>query len=517
MGGDGDIRYIYIFLAVAVFILLIACINFMNLTTARSGKRAREVGMRKVAGARRTDLILQFFSESFFFSIAALLLAIGLVKLLLPSFNVLAGKQITMDFVNHSRMILWLAALAVFTGMISGIYPSLVLSSLQPVDILKTSISRGKKGSTFRKVLVVIQFSLSIIFIIGTLLVARQLHHMRSQNLGFDKENLLYVVMPESLAQTYESAKHELSEVPGVTAVTAASDLPTRIRISTHGAVWEGKDPEEMVELKILYTDYDYLKTLGLTIAEGRFLSKEFATDDQEAFILNQSAAKAMGLASPLGKTFEFGRKGTIVGIVQDFHFASLHQAIQPLVMMISPENLTHFILRIKSENIPATIGLLKDKWSRLTSGYPFEYGFVDESIDFLYQVERRVGTIFGCFTSLSIFISCLGLFGLASFITELRTREIAVRRVLGASVPSVIYLLSKEFTKWILFSGIIAWPIAYVVMEKWLGNFAYRITIGAGPFILSAVMVLIISQLTVGYQAIRAATADPVKALKYE
>jgi ABC-type antimicrobial peptide transport system permease subunit len=299
--------------------------------------------------------------------------------------------------------------------------------------------------------------------------------------------------------------------------VTAASDLPTRVRISTHGAVWEGKDPEEMVELKILYTDYDYFKTLGLTMAEGRFFSKEFATDNQEAFILNQSAVKAMGLVSPLGKTFEFGRKGIIVGIVQDFHFTSLHQAIQPLVMMISPDNLTHFILRIQSENIPSTIGLLKDKWTRLTSKYPFEYGFVDESIDSLYRVEKRVGTIFGCFTLLSIFISCLGLFGLSSFVAELRTREIAVRKVLGAPVPSLVYLLSKEFTKWVLFAAVIAWPIAYVVMEKWLENFAYRVTIGAAPFILAAVMALVISQLTVGYQTIRAATANPVEALKYE
>lgn len=517
MGADGDIRYIYIFLAVAVFVLLIACINFMSLTTARSGKRAREVGMRKVTGARRIDLILQFFSESFFFSFAALLLALVLVKFLLPTFNVLAGKQIALDFVNHSGMILWMAALALFTGMISGIYPSLFLSSLQPVDILRASISRGKRGSIFRKVLVVTQFSLSILFIIGTLLVARQLHYMRSQNLGFEKENLLYVAMPGSLTQTYESVKHELSEVPGVIAVTAASDLPTRVRISTHGAVWEGKDPEEMVELKILYTDYDYLKTLRLTVAEGRFFSKEFATDNQEAFILNQSALKAMGLISPLGKTFELGRKGTFVGIVQDFHFTSLHRAIQPLVMMISPDNLTHFILRIQSENIPSTIALLKDKWTRLTSGYPFEYGFVDESIDNLYRVEKRVGTIFGCFTLLSIFISCLGLFGLSSFMAELRTREIAVRKVLGAPVPGIVYLLSKEFTKWVLFAAVIAWPIAYVVMEKWLENFAYRITIGGGPFILSAVMALVISLLTVGYQTIRAATANPIEALKYE
>jgi putative ABC transport system permease protein len=517
MGAEGDIRYIYIFSAVAAFVLLIACINFMSLTTARSAKRAREVGMRKVAGAKRMDLILQFFSESFFFSLVALLLAMILLQFLLPAFNALAGKQIALNVNDFSGKILWTVAIALITGMISGIYPAMFLSSLQPVDVLKAPLTRGKRGSTFRRVLVVTQFSLSIILIVGTLQVARQLDYIRNQNLGFDKDNLLYVAIPGNLAQGYESIKHELSELPGVEDVTAASDLPTRVRISSHGAFWEGKDPEEMVELKILYVDYDYAKTLGLTVAEGRFFSEDFASDKQEAFVLNQAAVKAMALRSSIGKAFEMNRKGTIVGIVQDFHFSSLHQAIQPLVMMASQNNLTHFILRIRSDNIPSTIGLLKNTWTRITSGYPFEYGFVDERIDSLYGVERRVGKIFGCFTMLSILISCLGLFSLASFSAELRTREIAVRKVLGAQIPGIIYLLSKEFAKLVLIAALLAWPVAYVVMEKWLGSFAYRVTNSAGTFILSAALALVISQLTVGYQTVRAASANPVDALKYE
>lgn len=517
MGAEGDIRYIYIFLAVAAFVLLIACINFMSLTTARAGKRAQEIGMRKVMGARRINLIFQFFSESFFFSFSSLLLAVVLVRFLLPAFNSLAGKQVSLNFANNLGIVLLMFALVFFTGVISGIYPSLFLSSLQPVNILKASISRGKGGAIFRKVLVVIQFSLSIIFIIGTLLVARQLQFMRNRDLGFDKENLLSISLPEGLIEKYESVKNELQAVPGVVAVTAASDLPTRVRISTHGAVWEGKNPDEMVELKILYTDYDYLKTLGMNLVEGRYFSEEYPTDSQEAFVLNQSAVKAMGLELPVGKMFELGQKGTIVGIVQDFHFTSLHQAIQPLVMRISPESFTHLILRIRSEDIPSTIRSLENKWKRVMSGYPLEYGFIDENIDNLYRVEKRVGTIFGIFTLLSVFISCLGLLGLVSFMAELRTREIAVRKVLGASVPGIVILFSKEFNKLVLFAAVFAWPIAYVVMNKWLSNFAYRVTIDTSPFIISAAMAWIISQVTVSYQTIRAARSNPAEALKYE
>lgn len=517
MGADGDIRYIYIFLAVAVFVLLIACINFISLTTARACKRAREIGMRKVMGAKRINLVFQFFNESFFYSFFSLLLSLVLVRILLPAFNNLTGKHVSLNFGHNLGIVLLLFALLSFAGLISGIYPSLYLSSFQPVNVLKISIGRGKRGASFRKSLVVFQFSFSIIFIIGTLLVVRQLEYMRNRDLGFDKENLLYISLPESLSENYESVKRELKALPGVVAVTAASDLPTRVRISSHGAVWEGKSPDEMVELKILFTDYDYLETLGAAVAEGRFFTKEFSTDDQEAFVLNQSAVKALGLESPVGKMFELGQKGTIVGVVQDFHFSSLHQAIQPLVMRISPERFTHLILRTRSEGIPSTVRSLEDKWKKVMSGYPLEYGFIDESIDNLYRVEKRVGTIFGGFTLLSVFISCLGLFGLASFMAELRTREIAVRKVLGASVLGIVILFSKEFNKWVLLAAFFSWPIAYMVMDSWLANFAYRITIGSGPFIISAAMALVISQLTVSYQTIRAARSNPAESLKYE
>lgn len=517
MGGDGDIRYIYIFSLIAVFVLFIACINFMNLTTARYGKRAQEVGMRKVTGARRKDLILQFFSESVFFSLAALLMALVLVKLLLPAFNILAGKQLTLDFVKDTEMILWLAVIALFTGIISGIYPALFLSSHQPAVILKGAKTQGKSGARLRKTLVVTQFTLSIILIIGTLLVSYQLNYMRNQDLGFAKDHLLYVTLPGNLIKKYESIKNEFLANPDITEVTTASDLPTRVRISTHGANWEGKNPDEMVEIKILYTDYDYLKTLKIKTVDGRFFSKDFSTDAKKAFILNESAIRAMGIESPVGKEFEFNRKGTIVGVIKDFHFTSFHHTIQPLMMMISPGKFTHFIIRIKSIHIPETIDFLKDKWAKAAGGFPFEYGFIDESIDNLYRAEQRIGTIFRYFTFLSIFISCLGLFGLASFTAEQRTREIAVRKVFGAKVQGIIYLLSKEFVKWVILANIIACPIAYVIMNQWLQNFAYRINIGAGPFILSGLMALIISLFTVSYQTLRAATANPVEALKYE
>jgi putative ABC transport system permease protein len=518
MGGDGDIKYVYIFSLIALFVLLIACINFMNLTTARSGKRSREVGMRKVTGATKKDLIFQFFGESLWLSFTALLLAVVLVILLLPTFSTLSGKQFSANLLTQTGILLWMVVIALFTGVIAGIYPALYLSSFQPVEVLKGGAlsSAGKGKSILRKILVVTQFTISIILITGTLVVYHQLNFMRNQSLGYDKDHLFYINMPGNLAQKYDAIRNELLTSANIADVTSASDLPHQVRISTHGADWEGKNPTEQVEMKLLYVGYDFPNTLQLQMAQGRFFSKEFSTD-KNAYILNETAIKAMGMESPLGKWFQFNEKGPIVGIVKDFHFASLHQTILPLIMVLAPEQATHFIIRIKSRNVPDTIDFIKEKWAKLAPGFPLEFGFVDELIDNLYRGEQRIGEIFRYFTILSILISCLGLFGLASFMAEQRSKEIGIRKVMGATIKGIVYLLSKEFVKWVIIANIIAWPITYIFMKQWLQNFAYRIPLGIGSFLFAGILAVLIALVTVGYQTVKAASANPIKSLKYE
>lgn len=517
-GNKGDIRLVYIFTLIAVLILIIACINFMNLTTARSANRAREVGMRKVAGAQRIEIIKQFFGESILLSFIGLFLAILVVSLLLPAFNALCGKQLHLDIFKDGGIISWLTTIALFTGIVSGIYPALFLSSFRPVKVLKSSVVSGTGKSRLRKVLVVTQFTLSISLIIGTIVVYNQLHYMRNMDIGFDKEHLAYIRMPVSMDRQYESMKNEFLSDPHVISVCAASSLPIRTPMSTSGVEWEGKKPKDRLLINVFFTDCDYAKTLNLKMVEGRFFSRSFATDAKSAYIVNETAVKTMGMPSPVGKWFDmWENKGTIIGVIKDFNFASLHQKIEPLVMRISPERYSYFLIRIKAGHIFGAIDSLKKKWRGLTAGLPFEYGFIDEQIDNLYRIEKRIGTIFRYFTLLSIAISCLGLFGLASFMAEQRKKEVGIRKVLGASVKGIIVLVSKEFVKWVILANIIAWPIAYIIMDKLLQNFAYRVTIGIGTLLLSGLMALIIALLTVSYQSIKAALDNPVDALKYE
>ena len=517
--AHGDIKYVTIFSVVAFFVLLIACINFMNLTTARSGNRSKEVGMRKVAGAYRSEIVKQFFGESILFAFIALLFAFILVELLLPVFNNLAAKELSMDIPGNLLILLGLICIALLTGIISGSYPALFLSAFQPVRVLKGSLQSGSKGSAFRKILVVFQFSLTILLIICTAVVFNQLNFMRNKKLGYDKEYMIYMRMRGDMRAKYESVKNELLQNPNILGVTAGSNVPTYgYYFSNSLWRWEGQDHDEETLMRGVFVDYDYFKTLGMEIVEGRSYSKEFSTDATEAIMVNEEAVKAMGMESPIGKRLTIGDDNfKIIGVVKNYHFRSLRQEIEPLILLYYTKFSRILFARLKSENIPKTIGYMENIWKKFALGYPFNYRFLNEALDRLYRSEQRIGTIFRYFSFLAIFISCLGLFGLASFMAEQRTKEIGIRKVLGATVSNIVLLLSKEFSKWVLVANILAWPVAYYAMHKWLQSYAYRMIITIWPFFFAAFLALVIALMTVSYQAFKAAIANPADALKYE
>ncbi|MBN1271660.1 MAG: ABC transporter permease [Candidatus Aminicenantes bacterium] len=517
--AHGDITYVTIFSLIAFFILLIACINFMNLTTARSANRAREVGIRKVAGAVRGNLLRQFFGESIFMALVALLVAIGLVLLLLPAFNDLAAKELSLWSQGSLQTVLFLLAIAVFTGILAGIYPALFLSGFQPVQVLKGTLYSGGKGSGFRRVLVVFQFSLTILLIVCTLVVSNQLSFMRNHKLGYDKEHLVYGILRGNMRRQFDAVKEELLKNPNIVHVTSSGTIPTYgYNFSNSLWRWEGQNPDEEILMRAAFVDYDYCKTMGIEILEGRTFSREYSTDPTEALIVNEEAVKVMGMESPLGKHLgRVGGKTRIIGVVKNYHFRSLKQNIDPLILILSPRNCWALFACLKSENISQSLEYMEKVWNTFAPGYPFSYSFMDDALDSLYRSEQRIGTIFRYSAVLAVFISCLGLFGLASFMAEQRTKEIGIRKVLGATVPNILLLLSKEFTKWIILANIIAWPVAFYAMNKWLQGYAYRINIAVWSFLSAAVLALLIALFTVSYQTIKAATANPADSLRYE
>jgi ABC-type antimicrobial peptide transport system permease subunit len=516
--GSGDIRYIRIFSITAFFVLLIACINFMNLATARSATRSKEVGIRKVIGAKRSGLIRQFFSESMFFAFAGLFFALLMVELLLPVFNDLAGKNLKLFLFNDPLILVVILGITIFTGFISGSYPAIYLSSLRPINALKTRNETTSSKSLFRKVLVVTQFSLSLIMIIGTLIVFKQLDYIRDRKLGYNKENLIYFVIRGDSFTKYDAMKNELLQHPNILSITRTRALPDDGTFFINSKWrWKGKNPDEEVLMNGNFVGYDYFETFGMEIKEGRSFSKEFSTD-QTAVVLNEAAVKRMEVPSPIGMELVNGdSKFTIVGIVKDYHFRSLHKEIEPLVLMLWPGGCRGLCARIKSEDIASTIAFLEKKWNQFVPDSTFSYGFMDKRLERLYRTEQQVSEICKYVTLLTIFISCLGLFGLASFMAERRTKEIGIRKTLGASVTRISLMLSKEFTRLVLLANVIGWPLVYLVMRKWLQRFAYHTTISVDIFILGGFLALMIAWLTIGYQAIKAALTNPVDALKYE
>jgi len=517
-GGGGLISYLYIFAGMAVFILLIACINYMNLSTARSANRAKEVGIRQVVGANRAQLIKQFMGESILFSFIALIIGLLLVQLFLPVSSRLAGKPITVDY--STGLILTLLGLTLFTGTLSGVYPALILSSLKSIQVLKSAIRFRGGRSLFRKILVVTQFSLSIFLVIGTLFVFRQMDFMMNKDLGYDKDNVVILPMRGQLFQNYAPFKTELLKNTSIISVARANTPPDIKQSSVAGYdfSWDGRqEGDSFAGINVMGVDADYLKTFNMEMAEGRFFSEEFPSDVPDSCVINEAAVAAMGLESPLGKRVYWDDfKGTIIGVIRDFHFSSLHDEIEPLMMRMG-WGLDNICIRIRSDNIQGAIGSISTTLKDLLPNYTFEYAFLDTRIANRYLAEQRMERILMFSTIIAIFISCLGLLGLASFTAEQRTKEIGIRKVLGSSVAGIAALLNKEFMKWILIANLIAWPLAYFSVLNWMKNFAFRTKIGLDVFFLSGGMALTISLITVCYQSIKAARSDPVKSLRYE
>ena len=520
VAGQGSIKIVIIVSIIAFSILLIACINFMNLATARASNRAKEVGVRKVIGARKGDLVRQFFSEAFLLSLIALLFSLLFVELLLPAFNQLTRKELALDFTGSGSIFLMLVGVLLVTGVIAGSYPALFLSSFKPVSVLKGILKTGIgiRGSFFRKTLVVSQFSLTIILIIGTVVLYKQLNYIQDKELGFHKEQLIYIPINTELRQKYETVKSEWLQNPGIISVTAASSLPSFGRdIYTEDVHWEGKTPDRDVLMNGISIGYDFVKTFKIDVKEGRQFSTRFPAD-RSNFVVNEAAVKVMGMKDPVGQPFTFGgRSGTITGVVKNYHFKSLRRQIEPLVLRLSPEWVNYMFVRLKPGDVRGTIDLLEKEWEKTVPGYPFEYYFVDDLLNNLYAVEQQVGKVLKGFTFLAVIIAALGLFGLASFMAEQRTKEIGIRKVLGSSVLSVVVLLSKEFCKWVLAANVIAWPIAFFAVDRLLLVYAYRTPVGIAIFLLSGGLALAIAFLTVCYQSLKAALANPVEALRYE
>ncbi|MEO6722239.1 MAG: ABC transporter permease [Ferruginibacter sp.] len=522
LSPSGDIRYVYIFSAIAIFMLLIACINFMNLSTASASKRAREVGIRKVLGSLKGELVRQFLVESVLLSGIALLLAIGFVYMALPAFNNLAGKNLSLNFTDNPWLIPSLLLFGLMVGVLAGSYPAFFLSSFKPVAVLKGKFTSGKKSISLRSGLVVFQFFISITLIVSTAVVYKQLSYIQHKKLGFNKEQVL--VLPETwqLGNNNEVFRQQLLQNPAVVSVSVSGYLPAGPSWNNNFFVYPEDNSTKLIKTLRYDVDYSYIPTLGIEMKSGRNFSKDFATDSS-GVIMNEAATKVFGwetdaVGHTISNTNNEGQKKTyrVIGVVKDFHFKSLHEKISPMVMVMG-DNSGTIIAKIKTKDIAGLLSGIKTQWNKYTTDEPFSYSFLDERFNTTYQSEQKIGQILGVFAALTIFVACLGLFGLATFTAEQRTKEIGIRKVLGASVSGVVALLSKDFLKLVGLAFIIASPIAWYVMDKWLQDFAYRINITAWIFVVTALIAVAITIGTVSFQAIKAALTNPVKSLRTE
>lgn len=525
--ANGNIVYVYIFSAIAFFLLLIACINFMNLATARSANRAKEVGLRKVVGADRRQLIRQFLGETVVMALIALLLAVVLVEAALPQFNAFAGKELALRSQGMLFILASLLGVTLFVGIVAGSYPAFFLSHFQPVAVLKGQ-KIGSTRSRFRSVLVIFQFAISIILIVGMGVVYNQLEYCRTKNLGLNKEHIVVLPADQNIVQRYPDIRNQLLQHPQIAGVAASKRVPSgRLLDSSGGSVIDGEKSEPLnFRIANVRVDHSFIDTYGIQMAAGRNFSTEFPTDSTEAFILNETAVAKIGWPSPdaaVGKPFQYGNRiGRIIGVVKDFNYESLHQPITPIILLIAPQSFNSISVKMRAAqpaDIATALEFLKQKWQEYRPNFPFQYSFIDERYEQLYQSEHRLGQIFGAFSLLAVFIACLGLFGLASYTAEQRTKEIGVRKVLGASLGNIVLLLSKEFVRLVGVATLSSWPIAYYAMDRWLQEFAYRININHQllTFLLAALLAFAIALLTVSFQALKAAMTNPVEALRYE
>jgi len=524
ISGNSRISYIYIFSAIAIFILLIACINFMNLATARSSIRAKEVGLRKVVGAFKKQLIIQFLGESLLISIIAFIFSLVLVRIALPVFSSLSGRELHLDFLGIPWLIPGLTGFVIFVGLIAGSYPAFFLSSFKPVTVLKGQIRSGRASTRFRSILVVTQFIISITLIIGTSIILKQLDYVKNKNLGFDKGNLIVTeLMDTRLRQSQESIKAELKKVPGVINAATSHVVPGQ-DANVQPFIPQGFSQEQSQLMLSINIDQEFIPTYGIELIEGRNFSHEFTTDANEAVIINETAMRKFGWNNAVGKTIQVPSNKvsewnlrTIIGVIKDFHFDSLHSIIMPLCLSNEPNYFNTVTIRINPKNISETLGLLQEKWKTIVPGHPFDFFFLDEYFGRKYASDEKLSNIFGAFTLFAIFIACLGLFGMASFMSEQRTKEIGIRKVMGASILGVVTLMSRDFIKLVLVANVIAWPIAYFTMRSWLQNFAYQAGINIWIFVQTAVLAVGIAVITVSYQSIKSAFANPVDTIKYE
>ncbi len=514
LNGGGKITIIIAFSIIALFVLLIACINFINLSTVQFSIRKKEVGLRKTIGAQKRQLVFQFFIETFIVILLAWIVGMMLIKLLIPEFNMLIGESIPFNSIFKGSIISGIIGLLLLSGLIAGSYPALYISSFRPVDIFRGDQKKGNKGVSLRKGLVIFQFILSIILIFGTLVLSTQITHMQNAPLGYDKHQV--VTFPSrNRIKSFSSFKNSLKEYKDIVNVTSTSIPPFRLNMMAgEGKVhWEGQDHTKtrMVQITV---DADYAKTFGLKIVKGRFFSSEHKSD---MWVVNETAVKTMGMDSPIGKWLEvLGEKKLIIGVVRDYNFEKLKDKIRPMAMNVSPNN-TWTCIKIKNTNIPATLKYIETQWNQHSNNFPFEYNFLDDQINNLYITEQRMGTMFKYFGVLAIILSCLGMFGLASFLSQSRTKEIGVRKILGSKITGLIILLSKDFIKWVCYAMIIAWPIAWLIMNKSLQIYAYRIKIGWKFFIISGGLALIIAIFSIGYQVFKTARINPIESLRYK
>ena len=525
IGATGDIKYVYIFSLIAFFILVIACINFMNLSTAKSANRAKEVGVRKVMGALRSNLVNQFLVESILIGIVGFILALGLARAALPFFNDLANKELFIPWSNPVFLVS-VIGLAIFIGILAGLYPSFYLSGFRPIQILKGNISRGAKSGNLRSALVVFQFLASIVLVICTLVVQKQLNFIQNKKLGFNKEQVVILRNTYTLEDQIIPFKEELLNSPNISHVTVSSFMPVEPSNNNNTVFWPkgNRTQEKSIIMHNWRVDFDYVPTLGLNIIEGRDFSLDHPTDSQ-AVILNEAALASWGFEDPLGKqitTFEDLLEDgtevlgdyTVIGIAENFHFKSLRESIAPLGLFIG-RSTGSMQLRLQTENVAQSLDYIADKWQSFAPGQPLDYEFMDENFTSMYEAEQKLGKIFTSFAILAIFVACLGLFALASFMAEQRSKEIGIRKVLGAKVSDIFSLLSGNFLKLVFISLLLAAPLAWYVMSQWLQGFEYRTNISIFTFVLAGLAAIFISLITVSYQSLRAAVANPISALK--
>jgi len=527
-GNPGDINTVYLFSAIALFVLFIACFNFINLSTARSANRAREVGMRKVMGSQKSQIVRQFLSESIIMSICGLLISIVLVQLALPSFNRLSGKEFDSGHLMNSTVLLGLFGIIIVTGIIAGSFPAFILSAFDPVMVLKGKLSSASRNIKLRKILVLVQFSISIFMIIGILVIIRQLDYIKNINLGFNKEQM--VVIPffgnrqnEEGAGRHEALRNKILQNSSIVSASFSIDIPGG-DLGYDAFLPEGKSNDETLRAMRYWVDHNFINTYGMEIVKGRDFSESFSTDADQALIINEKAAAMLGwgedvLGKRLVNVSRDNRPGIIVGVVKNFHSASMKMEISPIVISLEPRFFGFISVRVRPDNVPNTLTFLE---SSLREIYPdrefnYSYYFIDDNFRSKYPEEEKIREIYIAFGFLAVFVACLGLFGLASYSVEQRTKEIGIRKVLGASGREIVLLLSKEFSKWVFAANIIAWPLAYYIMNRWLGNFAYRISIRWDIFIFSGIITAVIALFTVSFHSIKASNANPVNALKYE